>query len=94
MAGKFGDEEARFPSMARSTTKARGKCPEDEIATFITLNRSTRNSQKAACDVKLTSFFSATWGAYHLTKKSGWSVKSIMVRDLPIYRRNATSVTV
>ena len=33
-------------------------------------------------------------GAYHLTEKSGWSVKSIMVRDLPIYRRNATSVTV
>ena len=33
-------------------------------------------------------------GAYHLTEKSGWSVKSIMVSDLPIYRRNATSVTV
>ena len=25
-----------------------------------------------------------TWSAYHLTEKSGWSVKSIMVSDLPI----------
>ena len=33
-------------------------------------------------------------GAYHLAEKSGWGVKSIMVSDLPIYRRNATSVTV
>ena len=38
--------------------------------------------------------YDKTRGAYHLTEKSGWSVKSIMVRDLPIYRRNATSVTV
>ena len=34
------------------------------------------------------------WGAYHLTEKSGWGVESIMVSDLPVYRRNATSVTV
>ena len=33
-------------------------------------------------------------GAYHLTEKSGWGVKSIMVSDLPVYRRIATSVTV
>ena len=31
-----------------------------------------------------------TKGAYHLTEKSGWGVKSIMVIDLPIYRRNAS----
>ena len=34
-----------------------------------------------------------TWGAYHLTEKSGWGVESIMVSDLPVYRRNTTSVT-
>ena len=34
------------------------------------------------------------WGAYHLTEKSGWGVESIMVSDLPVYRRNAISVTV
>ena len=34
------------------------------------------------------------WGAYHLTEKSGWGVESIMVSDLPVYRRNATFVTV
>ena len=34
------------------------------------------------------------WGAYHLTEKSGWGVESIMVSDLPVYRRNATSVRV
>jgi len=34
------------------------------------------------------------WGAYHLTEKSGWGVESIMVSDLPVYHRNATSVTV
>ena len=33
-------------------------------------------------------------GAYHLTEKSGWGVESKMVSDLPVYRRNATSVTV
>ena len=33
-------------------------------------------------------------GAYHLTEKSGWGVESIMVSDLQVYRRNATSVTV
>ena len=33
-------------------------------------------------------------GAYHLTEKSGWGVESIMVSDLPVYRRNATSVRV
>ena len=32
--------------------------------------------------------------AYHLTEKTGWGVESIMVSDLPVYRRNATSVTV
>ena len=32
-------------------------------------------------------------GAYNLTEKSGWGVESIMVSDLPVYRRNATSVT-
>ena len=26
-------------------------------------------------------------GAYHLTEKSGWGVESIMVSDLPVYRR-------
>ena len=35
-----------------------------------------------------------TSGAYHLTEKSGWGVESIMVSDLPVYRRIATSVTV
>ena len=35
-----------------------------------------------------------TWGAYHLSEKSGWGVESIMVSDLPVYCRNATSVTV
>ena len=34
-----------------------------------------------------------TWGAYNLTEKSGWSVESIMVSDLPVYHRNTTSVT-
>ena len=33
-------------------------------------------------------------GAYHLTEKFGWGVESIMVSDLPVYRRIATSVTV
>ena len=36
----------------------------------------------------------SSWGAYHLTEKSGWGVESLMVSDLPVYRRNATSVTV
>jgi len=35
-----------------------------------------------------------TQRTYHLTEKSGWGVESIMVSDLPVYRRNATSVTV
>ena len=35
-----------------------------------------------------------TKGAYHLTEKSGWGVENIMVSDLPVCRRNATSVTV
>ena len=39
-------------------------------------------------------FVYKTLGAYHLTEKSGWGVESIMVSDLPVYRRNATSVTV
>ena len=34
------------------------------------------------------------WGAYYLTEKSSWGVKSIMVSVLPVYRRNATSITV
>ena len=33
-----------------------------------------------------------TSGAYHLTEKPGWGVESIMVSDLPVYRRIATSV--
>ena len=37
--------------------------------------------------------FPKAWGAYHLTEKSGWGLESIMVSDLPVYRRNATSVT-
>ena len=41
--------------------------------------------------VKLTFF--APWGAYLLTEKSGWGVDSIMVSDLPVYRRNTTTVT-
>ena len=35
-----------------------------------------------------------SWGAYHLTEESGWGVESIMVSDLPVYRRVATSVMV
>ena len=35
-----------------------------------------------------------TFGAYHLTEKSGWVVESIMVSDLPVYGRIATFVTV
>ena len=34
---------------------------------------------------------------YHpsgISEKTGWGVESIMVSDLPVYRRNATSVTV
>ena len=34
------------------------------------------------------------WGAYHLTEKFGWGVESIMVSNLPVYRRNAKSVRV
>ena len=33
-----------------------------------------------------------TSGAYHVIEKSGWGVESIMVSDLPVYRRIATSV--
>ena len=32
--------------------------------------------------------------AYHLTEESGWGVESIMVSDLTVYRRVATSVKV
>ena len=33
--------------------------------------------------------------AHHLTEKTVWGVESIMVSDLPVYRRtSATSVTV
>ena len=35
-----------------------------------------------------------SWGACHLTEESGWGVESIMVSDLPVYRRVATSVKV
>ena len=35
-----------------------------------------------------------TSSAYHLTEKSGCGVESMMVSDLPVYRRIATSVTV
>ena len=41
-----------------------------------------------------TDLLAVSWGAYHLTEKSGWGVESIMVSDLPVYRRVATSVTV
>ena len=34
------------------------------------------------------------WGAYYLTEKSSWGVKSVMVSVLPVYRRNATSITI
>ena len=33
-------------------------------------------------------------GAYLLAEKSGWGVESIIVSDLPVYRRIAISVTV
>ena len=33
-------------------------------------------------------------GAYHLAETSGWGVESIIVSDLPVYRRIAISVTV
>ena len=48
-------------------------------------------------DLTISSNFNlqlVSWGAYHLTEKSGWGVKSIMVSDLPVYRRVATTVTV
>ena len=32
--------------------------------------------------------------AYHFTEKSGWGIESIIVSDLPVYRRNTTSVMV
>ena len=41
-----------------------------------------------------TDLLAVSWGVYHLTEKSGWGVESIMVSDLPVYRRVATSVTV
>ena len=33
-----------------------------------------------------------TRSAYHLTEKSGWGVQSIMISDLPVYRRIASSI--
>ena len=33
------------------------------------------------------------WVHYHLTEKSSWGVESITVSDLPVYCRNATSIT-
>ena len=33
--------------------------------------------------ISSVNIFSTTKGAYHLTEKSGWGVKSIMVSDLP-----------
>ena len=33
-----------------------------------------------------------TRGAYYLTEKSGWGIQSIMISDLPVYRRIATSI--
>ena len=48
---------------------------------------------KSFCIPQFTPWFE-TRGAYHLTKKTDWGVESIMVSDLPVYRRNATSVTV
>ena len=45
-------------------------------------------------DIMISSQREDIMGAYHLTEKSGWGVESIMVSDLPVYRRNAISVTV
>ena len=53
--------------------------------------------KKVSSDLKSilkTDLLAVSWGAYHLTEKSGWGVESIMVSDLPVYRRNAISVTV
>ena len=43
---------------------------------------------------KFPKFSVKSGGAYHLTEKSGWGIESIMVSDLPVYRRIAISVTV
>ena len=55
---------------------------------FVGFNHKTfRVSCRPSCSWK-------TMGAYHSTEKSGWGVESIMVSDLPVYRRIASSVTV
>ena len=39
-------------------------------------------------------FLACNWGAYNLTEKSSWGVRSMMVHNLPAYCRIATSVTI
>ena len=51
---------------------------------------SNLSASKFICPETITE----TFGAYHLTEKSGWVVESIMVSDLPVYGRIATFVTV
>ena len=51
---------------------------------------SNLSASKFICPETITE----TFGAYHLTEKSGWGVESIMVSDLPVYGRIATFVTV
>ena len=66
-------------------------CLDDWLNRFLHFLKQT-NFDQLACTCLAPVKFSL--GAYHLTEKSGWVVKSIMVSDLPVYRRNATSVTV
>ena len=69
---------------------------------FPTSVLSTRNRFKSSdawsraliISLRLPSRVTGIRGAYHLTEKSGWGVESLMVSNLPVYRRNATSVTV
>ena len=49
---------------------------------------SNLSASKFICPETITE----TFGAYHLTEKSGWVVESIS--DLPVYGRIATFVTV
>ena len=56
------------------------------------MNMNVREIFLHSCKMKVKN--KETRGAYHLTEKSGWGVESIMVSDLPVYRRIATSVKV
>ena len=58
---------------------------QDSLASHVVRKRNWSRAVKSVREL---------WGAYHLTEKSGWGVESIMVSDLPVYRRIATSVTV